>query len=60
MDWVQNLISYCDSSNLGKCPVCGSAYVDVLEHENGERKSVTFICRNCKAADHFDGVTTKE
>lgn len=60
MDWIQNLISYCDSSNPGRCPICGSAHVNVTQHENGKRKSVTFTCDSCKATDHFDGVTTKD
>ena len=58
MDWIQNLISYCETSNPGKCPVCGSEKINVMQHENGERKSVTFVCANCKATDHFDGTKT--
>lgn len=60
MDWIQNLISYCETSDPGKCPVCGSENVNVMQHENGERKSVTFVCGKCNATDHFDGAKTNK
>lgn len=59
MNWIKNLISYSESSVIGNCPVCGSNAVEVTNHTNGDRQSVTFQCRNCGSTDHFDGVTTK-
>lgn len=58
MDWVSNLILYCNTGNTGKCPVCGSKTIEVQEHIFGTRKSLTFICKNYEASDHFDGVST--
>lgn len=58
MSWVNNLISYVDSADVGCCPCCGCKDVDVLPHTNGNRTSITFGCRNCKASAHFDGVAT--
>lgn len=52
--WIQNLISYSKNKTIDKCPYCGSSNVEVTEHE-GIRKSVTFLCNDCKKTDHFDG-----
>jgi transposase-like protein len=60
MNWTNNLISYCDSGRVGKCPACNSENVKVNEHIHGKRKSLTFTCADCKSSDHFDGMTTKE
>ena len=58
MDWTKNLISYSVSEDAGKCPSCGSKDVEVNEYVNGNRKSLTFVCKNCKSSDHFDGMAT--
>lgn len=59
MDWVKNLISYSNSKNVGKCPKCNGENIEVTEHEHGNRKSLTFVCKDCKSSNHFDGLTTK-
>ena len=56
MSWVENLLSYCTSGRLGKCPVCGGEKVSVHEQKCGDRKSLSFMCDECKSADHFDGM----
>ena len=58
MGWIKNLISYCDSHDVGKCPACGHDNVEVTEHVHGNRKSLTFVCKDCKSSDHFDGCST--
>ena len=60
MGWIDNLISYCDSSDPGKCPMCGSENMEVLKHINEKRESITFRCNTCGATDHFDGMTTSK
>lgn len=57
MDWMKNLISYYENQMAGKCPGCGSRHVEVMEHKNGKRKSVTFVCKECCASEHFDGIS---
>ena len=57
MDWIKNVISYYESGDAGECPVCGNRNVEVMEHKNGKRKSVTFVCKDCHASEHFDGVS---
>lgn len=59
MEWTKNLISFCDSKDAGKCPKCKKDGVQVTEHQYGNRKSLTFYCKDCKASIHFDGVATK-
>ena len=54
MDWIKNLILYCDTKNAGKCPKCQSKNIEITEHPNGKRKSVTFVCKDCGAFAHFD------
>ncbi len=58
MNWINNLLEYTKHGKSGKCPFCGSEKVDVIEHVFGERKSLTFICNDCKKSDHFDGQTS--
>ena len=53
--WVNNIKLYCEKKELGKCPVCGSADVQVEEHNYGCRQSFTFRCISCKATEHIDG-----
>lgn len=53
--WTNFLLQYCDENKTGKCPVCGKTNVEVQEHINGNRKSLTFSCKDCKASAHFDG-----
>lgn len=60
MNWINNLISYANAGNPGKCPNCGSERVRVQEHTHGERKSVSFTCEQCKSADHFDGMANEK
>lgn len=57
MDWIKNLISYSESNDAGKCPSCGNKNIEVTEHLNGKRKSLTFVCKDCKSSDHFDGMS---
>ena len=59
MSWIDNLISYCKSGDSGKCPTCGSADVSVEEHVHGTRKSLSFVCKKCRATDHFDGMANE-
>lgn len=59
MSWTNNLISYCKSGEIGKCPACGSTRVSVEEHVHGARKSLSFVCSMCKSADHFDGMSSE-
>ena len=60
MNWTNNLISYCDSGDVGKCPACNSKNIKVSEHIHGQRKSLTFICNDCKSSVHFDGMAKKD
>lgn len=57
MDWMDNLIAYYKNHMAGECPACGSRNIEVLEHKNGRRKSVTFVCKDCHSSEHFDGVS---
>lgn len=59
MSWINNLISYCESGETGKCPACGSTHVNVEEYVHGTRKSLSFVCGMCKSSDHFDGVLSE-
>lgn len=56
MRWLENLIEYNKTGAPGKCPVCSGSDIAVELQENDSRKSVTFVCQNCNAADHFDGI----
>ena len=56
MVWIENLIEYNKNGTSGKCPVCGGSDVVVELQENNSRKSVTFVCKDCNATDHFDGI----
>lgn len=56
MNWINNLITYTDSGQVGKCPECNSDSVKVVETKHGLRKSITFICEKCGSSNHFDGV----
>ena len=60
MKWLNNLISYCKTGEMGKCPECKSSEIEVTEHINGERKSLTFHCEHCGASNHFDGVVNSK
>ena len=60
MNWINNLISYSDTKDTGKCPSCGSKDIGVHEYVNGNRKSLTFVCNNCNSSDHFDGMATND
>ena len=53
--WINCLLQYCKDGKVGACPVCGSANVQIQKHGNGNRGSLTLLCENCKATDHFDG-----
>ena len=53
--WMVFLLQYCKENKIGKCPVCGKTKMEVQEHINGNRKSLTFSCKDCKATTHFDG-----
>jgi len=59
MEWTKNLISFSNSKNAGNCPKCKSENVEATEHLHGNRKSVTFVCKDCNASIHFDGIATK-
>lgn len=59
MSWIDNLIKYNRSGQAGKCPKCGDENVTATEHKNGNRLSITFECKKCKAFEHFDGTTTE-
>lgn len=56
MDWTKNLILYCDTKKPGKCPKCKSESIEVTEHKSKIRTSWTFVCKNCGASEHVDGV----
>lgn len=60
MDWITNLLSYCTTRDVGKCPKCGKNSVSVQENIHGERKSLTFTCKECNAFIHFDGASDKK
>ena len=49
MSWIDNLIKYNRSGQAGKCPKCGDENVTATEHKNGNRLSITFECKKCKA-----------
>jgi len=53
-NWTQNLILYERTGNTGNCPVCNSENIEVVVTEYG-RKSISFLCKECKSGDHFDG-----
>lgn len=54
MDWMKNLILYCDTKKVGKCPKCNSENIEVTEHQNGDRASLTLECKECGSFAHFD------
>ena len=54
IDWLENVISYCEKKNAGVCPYCKSEKVEVTEHKYGYRTSVTFQCKDCGKQAHFD------
>lgn len=56
--WIDNLIKYYQSNDIGFCPKCGSSNIDVQKY-NGMRESLTFICKDCKSSAHFDGTVKK-
>ena len=58
--WLQNVVSYIDNKDAGKCPMCGSTKVKVEEYTHGMRRSITFSCEECGQWDHFDGAKPKE
>lgn len=60
MKWKKNVISYFKTGTVEKCPVCGAGNVDITVHENGTRKSITFLCQNCKGSGHFDGFAEEQ
>ena len=53
--WEKNALLLAEKQEKGTCPKCGSVNVDVQEHRNGTRYSVTFRCMDCGSGDHFDG-----
>lgn len=55
--WLNNLLSYDQEQNKGNCPCCNSSKVKVEETTHNNRKSISFICEDCQATDHFDGFT---
>lgn len=54
MDWIKNLILYCDTKKTGQCPKCNSDNIEVTEHKFEHRTSITFVCKACGASAHFD------
>ena len=57
MKWTNNLIQYNKTGEVGKCPKCGSEKVEATKHTHGQRCSITFVCNDCGAFEHFDGAT---
>ena len=55
MKWKKNLLLYCKTGRVGECPNCGSTNIKSGEDISGERKSLTFVCADCKCSEHFDG-----
>ena len=53
--WENNVVRYCKDKTIIPCPDCGSKDVQVMEHSNGKRRSITFECPKCGSWDHFDG-----
>ncbi len=53
--WENNVVQYYKNKTAGACPDCGSNNIRVEEHQNGVRKSISFLCKDCGSADHFDG-----
>ncbi|MBQ9249767.1 MAG: hypothetical protein IJ179_05320 [Oscillospiraceae bacterium] len=53
--WENNVVSFAEKHDAGTCPKCGSTDVNVQEHRNGSRYSITFHCMSCGSWDHFDG-----
>lgn len=60
MDWIKNLKSYYLTGKIENCPKCGGKHVKVNTHENETRKSLTFLCSDCRAYEHFDGIMNKK
>ena len=54
MKWIENVILYSDTKKAGNCPKCKSDNIEVTEHINGNRKSITFVCKDCGDTAHFD------
>ena len=57
--WENNVVSYSTSRDAGACPKCGGKNVTAEEYLFGDRRSLTFICKDCGAFDHFDGFARK-
>ena len=60
MVWEKNLILYHDTGSSGKCPKCKSEKVNIIKHSHGLRNSITFECKMCGSAEHFDGILRKD
>ncbi len=54
MKWLENLMLYNDTKKTGDCPKCKSKNIEVTEHTHGNRKSLTFLCKECGDFAHFD------
>lgn len=54
--WIKNLLQYDDTGHPSNCPKCNSSQVIVTVHKYKKRKSISFYCEKCGAADHFDGI----
>lgn len=53
--WERNVVTYETDRTVSNCPYCGYEDVEVQEHRNGNRKSLSFFCPKCGKGDHFDG-----
>lgn len=56
-DWIQNVLSYCNTGIPGNCPFCNSEDIEVYTLKIG-RESLNFKCKSCGAFVHFDGAIT--
>lgn len=54
-NWENNAVKYYKTHDPGVCPNCGSNNVEVTEHKNGTRYSITIMCKDCGNGDHLDG-----
>lgn len=54
--FTQNLIEYCKTGKIGKCPACGTE-LNVEKYETPIRDNLLIKCPSCKKEGYFTGKT---
>ncbi len=54
--WDENLLSFFETGEPGKCPQCGKDSISVVKVNTSYRTSYDFKCSECGASTHIDGI----